>query len=490
MKRLLSLILAIILVLPSFALYGCGKKKEEQRVLRISNCEDYISVDPDGTGEYVDLIAKFEEETGIKVEYSTYATNENLYNELVINPKSYDLVIPSEYMIQKLATEGRLKKLDTTKVDNFKNVSPFIIDTFENISFVVKAGDYEGETLTLNDFAVGYMWGTMGWVYNTENVDQADVTTWNKVFESGNYNKRMTLKDSVRDSYLVGLGMVYEDELFSAISSGEDVNAKVNEIFNRIDDDAINAVGDKLTSLKSQLYGFEVDSGKNDIVTGKIDAYVAWSGDACYAIDEAYEDDVALDYYVPDCGSNIWFDGMVMPAKAENVDEAYEFINFICDEQNAVDNMDYIGYTSVVSGETVFGYIVENFDESEDLLPEECVEVDLSYFFGAGSSIFVSEESFGRMIAQYPTEEIATRCAVMSYFDDDTLISINKMWESVKGSTFPLGMLIFVGILVVLIIAVILLYRNKDKIKWLKMPELKKKSLTDKGYKVVDKQDL
>ena len=482
MKRLVSLLLVLVLIIPSFSLYGCGKKKEEKRVLRISNCEDYISVSVEGE-DYVDLIAKFEEETGIDVEYSTYSTNENLYNELVINPKSYDVVIPSEYMIQKLATEGRLKKLDKSKVENYQNISPFIIDTFKDISFEVKDGDYKGENANLDDFAIGYMWGTMGWVYN-ENVDPADVTTWNGVFASNKYNKRMTLKDSVRDSYLVGLGMVYEDELFSVINAGENVNQKVNEIFNRTDKDSINAVGDKLTSLKSQLYGFEVDSGKNDIVTGKIDAYVAWSGDACFAIDEAEFDGVALDYYVPDCGSNIWFDGMVMPAKAENVDEAYEFINFICDEQNAVDNMDYIGYTSVVGGDTVFEYIQDNFDEGEG------EELDLSYFFGAGSIIQVSEESWGRAIAQYPTEEIATRCAVMSYFDDDTLISINKMWEKVKGSTFPTGMLIAVGALVLVIIAFIVMYRNKDKLKWFKLPERKKKSLTEKVYKIVYKKYL
>lgn len=484
MKRVLALLLVLVLVLPTFALYGCGKKKDEKRVLRISNCEDYISVDPDGTGEYVDLIAKFEEETGITVEYSTYATNENLYNELVINPKSYDVVIPSEYMIQKLATEGRLKKLDKSKVENYQNVSPFIIDTFKGISFEVADGDYEGETASLDDFAIGYMWGTMGWVYNADEVDVSDVTTWNKVFDSNKYNKKMTLKDSVRDSYLVGLGMVYEEELFQAIQSGENVNQKVNEIFNRTDKDSIDAVGDKLNSLKSQLYGFEVDSGKNDIVTGKIDAYVAWSGDACFAIDEAEFDGVALDYYVPDCGSNIWFDGMVMPSGAQNIDEAYEFINFICDEQNAVDNMDYIGYTSVVGGDTVFEYIQDNFDEGEG------EELDLSYFFGTGSTIQVSEESWGRAIAQYPTEDIATRCAVMSYFDDDTLISVNNMWEMVKGSTFPTGMLIAVGALVILIIAVVVLYRNKDKIKWLKLPTRKKKTLTDKGYKIIEKQDI
>ena len=231
MKRVLAIIISITIILSSFTFVGCKKSEDgEKVVLRISNCEDYISTG-DESGEYVDLLAKFTEETGIEVEYSTYSTNENLYNELVINPKSYDIVIPSEYMIQKLATEGRLKKLDKSKIANYTNVSPFIKERLSSISFEVIDGDYEGETANLEEFTVGYMWGTMGWVYNTEKVSADDVKTWNSVFAGGKYNQRATLKDSVRDSYLVGLGMVYEDELNQVIASNVNVNQGVNAIF-------------------------------------------------------------------------------------------------------------------------------------------------------------------------------------------------------------------------------------------------------------------
>ena len=489
MKRVLAIIISITIILSSFTFVGCKKSDHgEKKVLRISNCEDYISTG-DESGEYVDLLAKFTEETGIEVEYSTYSTNENLYNELVINPKSYDIVIPSEYMIQKLATEGRLKKLDTTKIPNYANVSPFIKKRLESISFEVIDGDYEGEQANLAEFAVGYMWGTMGWVYNTDKVSIDDVKTWNSVFASGKHNQRATLKDSVRDSYLVGLGMVYEDELKQVIASGDNVNERVNAIFNRIDEESIDKVGNKLASLKSSLYGFEVDSGKNDIVTGKIDAYVAWSGDAAYAIDEAADDGVSLDYYVPDCGSNIWFDGMVVPAESDNDDAIYKFINFICDQENAVHNMEYIGYSSVVAGDTVFEYVKENFDEEDGTK-----EVKLGYFFSddindANYVINVSEESYGRLMAQYPEFNIVERCAVMSYFDPDTTISINNMWERVKGETFPIGLIIGATVLVVLIAAAIVLYRNKDSLK-IKIPEFRRKTLADKGYKVVNKEEL
>ena len=486
MKRVFAIFISITIILSTFTVTGCKKSNDgDKTVLRISNCEDYISTG-DESGEYVDLLAKFTEETGIEVEYSTYSTNENLYNELVINPKSYDIVIPSEYMIQKLATEGRLKKIDKSKIPNYANVSPFIKDRLNSISFEVIDGEYEGEQANLEEFAVGYMWGTMGWVYNTEKVSADDVKTWNSVFTSGKYNQRATLKDSVRDSYLVGLGMVYEDELKSVISSGVNVNEGVNAIFNRTDDESVDKVKDKLISLKDTLYGFEVDSGKNDIVTGKIDAYVAWSGDAAYAIDEASDDGVSLDYYVPDSGSNVWFDGMVVPAQSKNDDAIYKFINFICDQQNAIDNMDYIGYSSVVGGADVFGYVHDNFHEDGGE-----VTVDLGYFFGTDGNytLKVSEESYGRLMAQYPTSQIVERCAVMSYFDQDTNITINNMWERVKGETFPVGLIIGAIALIVFIAIAIVLYRNKDKLN-IKLPEIKRKTLTDKGYKIIKKEDL
>ena len=117
MKRVLAFLLASLMLLPTALMIGCSND-EEVTVLRICNCEDYI----DET-----LFDDFYEETGIVVEYSTYGTNENLYNELVINPNSYDLVVPSEYMIENLAVEGRLNKLDFSKIPSYKeNVSEFI----------------------------------------------------------------------------------------------------------------------------------------------------------------------------------------------------------------------------------------------------------------------------------------------------------------------------------------------------------------------------
>ncbi len=505
MKRILSVFLILLIAVQSFSLIGCTENKTDSgNVIRVCNCEDYIDED---------LLAEFTEETGIEVIYSTYGTNENLYNELVINPNSYDLVVPSEYMIEKLAEEGRIQKLDFSKLPDYKNnVSKYINDRLDDLKFTVKDGEYEGQEVALSEFMVGYMWGTMGWVYDTEAVAEELVKSWTGVFSNPELNKRITIKDAVRDSYIVGLAMVYGDELKSATD-----NVTITEILNRIDQTSIDKVGEKLSSFKSMLYGFEVDSGKNDIINDRVDAYVAWSGDAAYAIDVAagevededgsfVENESSLSYYIPDEGSNIWFDGFVMPSGSRNYDAVYKFLEFISRPETVYRNMNYTGYTGMIAngeftmedddGEeyqtTIFDEIVIGwFDESEDLEEGEGIEIDLTYFFGEGDyTVKVSNEGYGRFIAQYPTAEIVERCAIMNNFDSETLLSINEMWETVKGETFPLWLILLIIALVILFAVVIVLYRNKEKIKWLKLPERKNTYAERKGYKIIKKENI
>ena len=492
MKRILSFILVALICLPTFTLFGCGddaKKSSEVGYVRVCNCADYIDLD---------LLDEFEEETGIKVIYSTFGTNENLYNELVINPNSYDLVVPSEYMIEKLAVEGRIQPLNFDYLTDYQdNLSDYIQGRLNDIE--IKEGKYAGNKIS--DFMVGYMWGTMGWVYNTDNVNIEDVKSWYGVFENQDLSKRITIKDAVRDSYIIGLAMVYEEQLKQA-NSVEEISA----ILNNTNQDAIDLVGERLNSLKPMLYGFEVDSGKNDIVLGNIDAYVAWSGDGAYAIDvaarEAEDEDGELiaeenirnlSYYVPDEGSNIWFDGFVMPSASTNYTNVYKFLEFISRPENVIRNIDETGYTSMVATDEIYEEIVLGwFDESEDLEEGEGITVDLSYFFGEGGdyTVTVSEESYGRLMAQYPSAEIVSRCAVMSYFDSYTLLKVNEMWEKVKGQTFPTWVIVLTICIVAVIAIIIVLIRHKDKIKWLKLPQRKTTYAERKGLKIVKVENL
>ena len=373
MKKKIPVIIAAALLAVTFVLYcfqgvSLGAEKDVE-ILRVYNWEEYISESKED--ESIDIITQFEKyckerlNRNVKVEYSTFGTNENMYNELNLSKKktasgvnySYDLVCPSEYMLLKMMREGMLEKLDMSKVPNYaENASPYIQNLFKTLK-------NEGSDESLYDYAACYMWGTMGYVYNPEIVSDEDAFHWNLLWND-KYKGKGTIKDSVRDSYILAVGYCLEDELNGVLKDYEkdgdsaNYNKRLTEIFNRTDDKTVDTVGKALTELKDKIYGYEVDSGKKEMAQGKIAINFAWSGDAVYTIDEAETPDAGdnalyLKYAVPKEGSNIFFDGWAMP-KGANVELAQEFINFIESPDNAVLNMDYIGYTPSIGGETMF----------------------------------------------------------------------------------------------------------------------------------------
>jgi len=378
MKRFFKFFVSFSLLFSLLTLYGEGEVIE----LKVYNWEDYISID-DGSGESVDLIKKFEQHCkekfnlDVKVKYSTFGTLENMYNELMLTRTqakdgsytyAYDLVCPSDYMVQKMILEGMVEKYDYTIEEGklgyingyYDNASKFIVDLFKKYGW--------------QDYATGYMWGTMGFVYNPEVITklpgytEGDEKHWSFIWKE--YVKNLgTIKDSIRDTYALALGYVYSEELAALRKSYESKSItkaqytdKVVEIFNRTDEESVNKVEEALSILKENIYGFEVDSGKKDMATGKIAINFAWSGDAVYTLDTADEDEngAELYYAVPEEGSNIWFDGWVMP-KGANVPLAQEFINFLAQPENAKANMDFIGYTSVIAGNEMFENCVDNY---------------------------------------------------------------------------------------------------------------------------------
>ena len=497
MKRIVCGALALAMLLP-FVLgaAGCSSEQGGKQVLRVYNWEDYIADEDDEESGYSDLISAFEEEYGVTVEYSTFGTNENMYNELKINAAGYDLVCPSDYMIMKMIEEDM--------------VEPFTDDFLQNSAYSQYASPYIRELFAENgwtQYAVAYMWGTMGYVYNPELVDAEDMQSWAGIW-SEKYSGKSTIKDSVRDSYFLGVAYVYRDELNALTAqykagslSAVDYNAAITEIMNRTDEDTLSAVKESLIDLKQYLYGFEVDSGKQDMVTGKISINFAWSGDAVYSMDDAepvYDEEtgeliangIYLNYAIPEECSNIWFDGWVMP-KGANVDLAQKFIDFLSRPENAVANMNYIGYTSAIAGDVVFEEMLDWYDESADFENRGTDEdgnplqaYDLNYFFGGTGeyddyTIYVSEESLQRQIfAQYPTEEVIARSAVMQYFDNDTNAAVNEMWEEVKGLPIPVWAYIVIAVIAAGILAISLSYVYKGK---------RSDPKPKKGYKVLKK---
>ena len=358
MKKVFVLILTVILSLFSFA--GCGNA-ETETVLRICNCEDYIDES---------ILSVFEEKYNVRIEYSTFGTLENLYNDIIITPDRYDLICPSDYMIEKMAKEGMLQKISFAEDGNYNTyVSPYIKETFENITW------NDGQD-SLADYAGCYMWGTLGLVYNPEYVDHEDMKSWASLW-SEKYRTQSTIKDSIRDSIFMGMAYANKaelDMLSLKLKNGEiDVaayNGRLSEIFNDTKPESIEKVEQCLKDLKKNIYGFEVDSGKNDVASGKININFAWSGDAVYAMDQAEEQGVELYYSVPEEGSNVWFDGWCVPKSSKQADLAVKFIEFLSDPEIACVNMEYIGYTSGLGGERMFEnaidwYGVSSLVESE-----------------------------------------------------------------------------------------------------------------------------
>ncbi|MBR5145739.1 MAG: extracellular solute-binding protein, partial [Clostridia bacterium] len=219
---------------------------------------------------------------------------------------------------------------------------------------------------------------------------------------------------------------------------------------------------------------------KNDMITGKININFAWSGDAVYAMDEAEDQGVCLNYSVPVEGSNIFFDGWVMP-KGANTTLAEEFVNYISMPENACANMDYIGYTSVIAGDEVFDRMVDYFelttaDDYANLSADEQAEltaVDLSYFFddiSDGRNAIVYTDTVGRQFyAQYPDFDTINRCAIMNYFDNETNEKISILWENVKGTELPIWVLVLLGALVVVYVGQIIAKKiyKKNRAKYI-----------------------
>ena len=496
MKKIPHIVIALTMIAVTACSFFTGCKKDEQGnrsqiILKVMSWEDYIDNE-----EYADeeagvfegpVVEEFEKyckeelKLNVKVEYSTVGTNEEMYTKINLNKESYDLVCPSEYMIQKMIDENMLEPLDRSdgKMQVYdQNVSSYIADLFKR----TKIDDNDDKSLYA--YAACYMWGTMGFVYNPEFVDENDVSSWSAVWNK-KYKNKCTIKDSVRDSYVLALGYAYSDVLHSyadLLNDGKlteaEYNKKLTDLFNDVSDEAVNKSGKLLAELAPTLYGYEVDSGKKDMAAGKIWINFAWSGDAVYAMDfaedplEVGDKTAELYYSVPEEGSNIFFDGWVMP-KGANVDLAQRFINFISDPHFASRNMDFIGYTTSIASDEIFENTVDNYgyvdavqkdgkyfaaEDGEEITdddgnPIEVFPVDLSYLFAKETdaedkTYVVYTDTLGRQFsAQYPDYETVKRCTVMRHFTDEELVKLNKMWEESKPTAWQ-G--VFIASLIVL----------------------------------------
>jgi spermidine/putrescine transport system substrate-binding protein len=469
-RRHISLAVCLVLLLGMLSVWTPSENKvkasstksntsEKEITLRVCNWEEYIDLGDWDEEEVIELdngeeilgvntlTDDFEEwyyETygaKVNVEYSCFGTNEDLYNMLTLGDV-YDLVCPSDYMIMKLMAEEQLvpfsdEFFDETNENNYyvNGVSPYIRETFDE-------NEINGESWS--KYAAGYMWGLTGILYNPEKITDEEAETW-EILNNPKFVRQVTIKDNVRDSYFAALGILYRDKLTDEdFINSENYHEELTNIMNDVSTDTINQVQDLLQDMKDNVYSFETDSGKADMVSGKVLANYQWSGDAVYAMDQAEEDGLYLNFAVPEESTNLWFDGWVMLKSgigedAEKQQAAEAFVNYLSRPDNAVRNMYYIGYTSVISGgdnDTVYEYLNWCYGAEED--EEDVVEYPLGYFFSGDNSdedyiITAPAEQIKRQLyAQYPDEDAINRSAIMQYFDDSANKEINQMWINVR----------------------------------------------------------
>ena len=441
-KRIAILASSAVAIGALMSLASCGTKYD----LVIYNWEDYIYEGADESGTIIDeeggIIERFQnyyqEKYGksIKVAYENFSTNEEMYQQISLGAIKPDLICPSDYMIQKMANDGMLEPFSyNDKTDKYeeslKNFdefgSPFIRNRFKSEKL--------NDGSSFLQYAVPYFWGTMGFTYNPDYFVgelEGAIDSW-EVLWNEKVGKQITLKDSMRDTYVAAIFHVYKDEIAALDDTASDFNAKLSAIFNRCDDDTIAKVKAALLDAKSKtVYGFEVDEGKNDIVNGDYNANLAWSGDAIFSMDSAEDSTkpVYLNYSLPKEGSNVWFDGWCMP-KGANKELAEEFVNFICKPSNAALCMDAVGYTSPIVGDEMWELVNDWYAAEDD--EEDTYEVDLSFYFGKEAKIEIASSEAGRQFdAQYPTEEILNRCCIMKDFGEQQE-KVEKMWGDVRG---------------------------------------------------------
>ena len=285
------------------------------------------------------------------------------------------------------------------------------------------------------------MWGTTGFLFNTKYVNKEEVSSWGAL-ANPKFAGRLYVKDAFRDVYSPMLMYLKYQDILSGKVTRE-------ELMYDASDESIALVEEYIKSIRENVAGWEADFGKEQMTKEKGWVNLTWSGDASWAIEEAELVGVNLDYVVPQEGSNVWFDGWVIPKYAKNVKAARYFINFLCMPENAVRNMEEIGYVSVCGSPAVL----------EAMTDEDAYEpIDASYFFGEGA------ESVCLNPVMYPDKSVVERCLLMHDSGDRTEALLG-MWTRVKGDNASSITYIILGLAILGLVAFGIQRKNKSSHK-------------------------
>lgn len=363
-KKFFSLAAALVMSLGMFS--GCSTASDEEeeedssaQTLTIEDKSYYtkfkgkgISINVYNWGEYIstgadegtlDVNGEFEKLTGIKVNYTNYATNEELYAKLKGGGTTYDVIIPSDYMISKMIKEELIQPLNMDNIPNFQ----YIMDNYRNLA-------YDPE----NAYSVPYTWGTVGIIYNAEQIDiPKEEIDWDILWDE-KYKDQILMFDNPRDAFAV-----------SELLLGYSLNTE--------NPSELKAAAEKLKEQKDVVQAYVMDEVFDKMAAGEALLAPYYAGDALTIL----EDNEDLDFVVPKSGTNLFVDAMCIPSSAKQKEAAEMYINFMCEPDIAFANIDYICYSTPHSGA---------YEMLDDEVRESHVSYPDSQFIADKTTVFVN----------------------------------------------------------------------------------------------------
>ena len=405
---------------------------DRDAVLKVYNWSDYIdeSVIPEFETWY-------EEQTGEKVSviYQTFDVNETMLSKIEKGHEDYDVVCPSDYIIERMLRSDLLLPIDRDFGDtpNYidSNLSPYIRERF---------GKMEGGDKDANEYSVGYMWGTTGILYNAKYVTDEEASTWD-VIRNPKFEDKIFIKDSARDIFSQIIIYLHRDELAAG-------TVTLDELMHDSSDKALAEVEAYMKQVKPLVAGWEADFGKDQMTQERGWLSLNWSGDAVWAIEGAAEIGVDLRYVCPKEGFTVWFDGWVIPKYAKNVKAAKYWINFMSRPDIVIRNVDVTGYVSVSGAPEV----MEAFADEDEYEP-----IDVSYFFGPGAEAVCLDPVL------YP-DKADIECSTQEHDWGDRTPELVAMWSRVKGENAN-GMTVVVVVVFLLALVGLAVYSRVAKRK-------------------------
>ncbi len=347
-KRICLLLLGVAAAL---TLTACGSSSDKE-TLTVLNYGKYF--DPEA-------LEMFEKETGIKVSYEEYVNPEEMYTKYKAGGIDYDLICTSDYMVERLINEGEALPMDYSKIPLSENLDPSYLE-------FSKAFDPE------NKYSMPYFFGTVGILYNTKMVDSSEVETWNVLWDK-KYKDQIIMANSVRDSFLVPLKL-------KGYSS------------NSVDEKELNEALDLLIEQKPLVYSYLVDECGDEMIAENAAMALVYSGEAAYA--ESENSDLA--FSVPKEGSNMWIDSWLIPKTCKNQENAEKFLDFLCREDIAMMNFEYVYYAT----------------------PNKAVYDSLDAKTQNDKTIF-------------PDKETLNNCEIYRCLDDKSITLYNNLWKELKA---------------------------------------------------------